>query len=196
MMRKLLIAIVVLAVVLIGVVATRPATYHVERSATIDAQAATVFPKINDFHNWKEWSPWEKLDPNMTTEFGGADAGTGATYHWVGNKDVGEGRMTITESQPHEKVVIRLEFLKPWPATSTTTFTLTPAATGTQVAWAMDGKNDFTAKAMSLFMSMDQMIGKDFEKGLASLKTVSEGTAAPAPEETPEETPQESSMPQ
>jgi hypothetical protein len=197
MIRRLLVAFLVLVVVLIGVILTRPATYHIERSTTIDAQAATVFPQVNDFNNWEAWSPWAKLDPNMTTELGGAASGTGATYHWVGNKEVGEGRMTITDSRPNEHVAIKLEFLKPWQSTSTTTFTMTPASSGTQVVWAMDGQNDFTGKAVSLFMNMDQMVGKDFEKGLAALKSISEGTASPDAEAPPDTPPSDgSSMPQ
>jgi len=90
---------------------------------------------------------------------------------------VGEGRMTIEESKANELVRIKLEFIKPWQATNSTTFTFSPVAEGTSVTWKMEGQNDFMGKAFSLFMDMDGMIGKDFEKGLATIKTLTETEA-------------------
>lgn len=177
MLKKVAIVIGLLIVVLLGVVATRPATYRVERSAEVSAPPSAVYALVNDFHKWDAWSPWAKLDPNMKLTFDGAAAGTGAIYYWTGNKEVGEGRMTITESQPDSRVVIKLEFIKPFPTTSTTTFVFTPSGSSTKVTWVMDGKNDFIGKAFTLFMDMDKMIGKDFEKGLASMKGVAESQA-------------------
>jgi uncharacterized protein YndB with AHSA1/START domain len=168
MLKKILIGLAVVIVLFLVVVATRPDTFHVERSGTVNAPPEAVFAVINDFHHWGEWSPWEKLDPAMKKDYEGGP-GVGAKYHWAGNDKVGEGRMTITDAHAPDKVAIKLEFMKPWEATNATTFTLKPAGAGTSVTWAMDGNQNFMAKAFGLFMNMDSMIGKDFEQGLANL---------------------------
>jgi uncharacterized protein YndB with AHSA1/START domain len=178
-MKKFLLVLLILVVAVLGFIATRPNTFHIERSATIAASSDSVFAKIADFHQWASWSPWEKLDPQMTKSYEGAASGVGASYHWTGNDQVGEGRMTITEADPGHRVGIKLEFLKPWQATNNCTFALASEASGTRVTWTMDGNNNFMAKAMSTFMNMDRMVGGDFEKGLANLKTLTEAEAAP-----------------
>lgn len=180
MLRKILLGLLVLVVVLLAVVMTRPGTYHVERSALVAAPAEVAFASVNDFRAWDAWSPWAKLDPQMKTTIDGPESGVGARYHWSGNDKVGEGEMRITESAAPGRIAIKLDFLKPFASTSTTTFTFTPAEGGTHVTWAMDGKADFMTKAMSLMAPMDKMIGPDFEKGLAQLKTVAEAAAADA----------------
>ncbi len=174
MLKKIAYGVVALLVVLILLIATRPASFRIERSATVSAPAEIVFAELNDFHEWAKWSPWEKLDAKMQKTYEGPAAGVGSKYHWVGNEQVGEGRMTITDSKPHEHVAIKLEFIKPFAATNDTEFTLKPAADGVGVTWAMSGQNNFMAKAFSLFVNMDEMVGKDFEKGLAELKRISE----------------------
>ena len=152
--------------------ATRPADFRIVRSRTVAAPPEVVHAYVNDFHKWPEWSPWEKLDPAMKREFSGAPAGHRARpTHWSGNDDVGEGRMTITDSRAAQSVTIRLEFLKPFAATNTTQFDFAPSGSGTNVTWAMTGHNNFMAKAFSAFMDMDKMVGADFEKGLAGLDT-------------------------
>lgn len=151
---------------------TRPDSFRIERSARIAAPAANVFPLINDFHQWAQWSPWENLDPNMKKTYSGSPMGPGSVYEWTGNNKVGEGRMTILDSKPGEIVSLKLEFFKPFKATNQGTFTLTPADSGTNVNWSMEGKNLFVGKVFSLFMDMDKMVGKDFEKGLANLNAV------------------------
>jgi hypothetical protein len=171
MLKKIAIAVALILVALAAFVATRPADYRVVRTRTVAAPPEVVHGYVNDFHKWPEWSPWEKLDPAMKREFSGAPAGTGAEYHWSGNSDVGEGHMTITDSRPAQAVTIRLDFLKPFAATSTTQFDFAPSGSGTQVTWAMNGHNNFMAKAFSAFMDMDKMIGADFDKGLAGLDT-------------------------
>jgi uncharacterized protein YndB with AHSA1/START domain len=176
-MKKVLVVLLVIVVAVLGFIATRPNRYHVERSVTIAAPSSTVFPKVNDLHQWEAWSPWEKLDPQMKRTFEGAESGVGAGYHWVGNDKVGEGRMAITESKPNEHVRIHLNFIKPFESSSVSTFTLVPEGPGTKVTWTMDGDHNFMSKTMSLFMNMDKMIGGDFEKGLATLKSVSEADA-------------------
>jgi uncharacterized protein YndB with AHSA1/START domain len=177
MLRKVLIGFAALVVVLLVVIATRPSTYRVERSTRIAAPPDVVFGLVNDFHAWDRWSPWEKLDPAMKRTYGGPPSGVGATYAWNGNDKVGEGSMRITESRPGQKVGIRLEFIKPMAAVTQTEFTFKPEAGGTQVSWVMNGTNDLLGKAFSLFADMDAMIGKDFEKGLAAMRTEAEADA-------------------
>jgi hypothetical protein len=177
MLKKILVAVAVIVLVFIVVVALQPAEFRVTRSATIAAPAPAVFAQVNDFHNWQAWSPWAKLDPNMKKTHEGAPAGTGAIYSWSGNDDVGEGRMTLTESRPSDLIRIKLEFMKPFAATNTTEFSFKPEGNQTLVTWSMFGTNNFMAKAFGLFMNMDKMVGGDFEKGLAQIKSVVEAVA-------------------
>ena len=177
MMKKILLALLLIVVVFIIVVATRRADFQITRSTTIAAPAVVVFAQVNDFHKWDAWSPWAKLDPTMKQTHEGVSAGPGAIYTWSGNKDVGEGRMTLTESRTNELVRIKLEFLKPFPAINTTEFSFKPEGTQTAVVWSMTGTNNFMAKAFCMFMNMDKMVGGDFEKGLVQLKTVAEAAS-------------------
>jgi hypothetical protein len=188
-MSKILLVLVLLLGGAAAYVATRPDTYHVERSATVDAPAATVFAQIDDFSVWKEWSPWEKKDPAMKRTVSAPPSGTGATYAWEGNKEVGKGKMTITDARPGEKVSEKLEFIEPFQSQADVTFTLaSESPTTTKVTWAMDGKHNFVSKAFSVIKPMDGMIGKDFEEGLASLKKVAEAKKPPpAPPAPPTE---------
>jgi len=176
-MKKILIVLIALVLGFAVYVATRPATYHVERSGTVAAAPVAVYGEIADFHAWDAWSPWERIDPAMQKTFEGASAGVGAGYHWSGNDKVGEGRMTITEAVPARHVAIDLEFIKPFAGKSVTAFELEPAPEGTRVTWTMDGTNDFVGKALSVFMDMDRMIGTDFEKGLAALDSLARAGA-------------------
>ena len=152
--------------------ARRPTGFGVTRAATIPAPPGKVFPHVNDFHRWEAWSPWAKLDPAMTATHSGAPAGVGAVYEWTGNAKVGAGRMTLVESRAPELVRIKLEFLRPFAATNATEFTFQAEGDQTRVTWAMTGHNTFVCRVMGLFMNMDQMIGRDFEKGLAQLRAV------------------------
>jgi uncharacterized protein YndB with AHSA1/START domain len=174
MLKKIGLGFLAVLAVLAVVIATRPGEFRVERSTTIAAPVDVVFPLINDFHQWAKWSPWEKRDLNMKKTFEGAPSGTGAVYAWTGNDQVGEGRMTLTDSKPNERVLIKLEFIKPFAATNQTEFTLSPAAGTTGVTWAMSGNKNFMSKAFSLVMNMDKMIGGDFDKGLVQLKQQAE----------------------
>lgn len=174
MLKKILIGLAVVVVLFLIVVALQPSSFRVARSATIAAPPDVVFPHVNELKKWAAWNPWEKLDPNMKLTYEGPESGTGASYSWIGNKDVGEGRMTITESKPNELVRFKLEFFKPMAGTSDAEFTFKPQGNQTEVTWAMSGKNNFMAKAFCLFMNMDKMIGGQFEKGLADLKTIAE----------------------
>lgn len=177
MFKKILLGLVAVVVALVGFIATRPSTFSVQRTASLQASPDIAFALVNDFHQWGEWSPWDKLDPSMKRTYEGAASGTGAKYSWIGNDQVGEGQMTIEESKPSELIRIKLEFVKPWPGTSSTLFTFKPEGEAVSVTWKMEGNNDFVGKAFSAFMDMDEMIGKDFEKGLASMKTLAEAEA-------------------
>jgi len=177
MLKKVGLFLLGLVAVFVVVVATRPDDFRLERRITMAAPPAAIFGLVNDFHLWQNWSPWDKLDPKQKTEHSGPGSGTGASYYWLGNDQVGEGRMTITESVPASRITIKLEFLKPWKAENITTFTFRESAGTTEVTWAMEGKNNFMFKAMQLFMSMDSMVGKDFENGLAALKGLAETEA-------------------
>ena len=174
MLKTILIIVAVLVVLFVIVVALQPADFRVTRSASMSAPPAAVFAQVNDFHNWANWSPWEKRDPAMKRVYEGAPAGTGAVYRWDGNKEVGAGSMTIVESRPSDLVRIKLEFLKPFRATNTAEFTFKPEGDRTAVTWSMTGHNNFMAKAVHLFINIDKMIGDDFERGLAQMKQVAE----------------------
>ncbi|WP_164018906.1 SRPBCC family protein [Pyxidicoccus trucidator] len=177
MLKKILGGLAAAILVLVGVIATRPVEYSVQRSATLPVPVDAAFAVVNDLRRWEEWSPWEKLDPQQKTTYSGAESGTGAVVAWSGNDQVGEGQMTIQESKANELVRIKLDFIKPFSSTSTTTFAFKPAEGGTEVVWTMAGTNDFMGKAFSLFMDMDKMVGGDFERGLASMKTAAEAEA-------------------
>ena len=179
-MKKFLLFLLVVVVLFLAYAWTRPDTFKVERSASIAAPADVVYTRIANFRAWERWSPWEKLDPAMKREFGGTDGQVGSTYSWVGNKDVGEGRMTLTEAAPNSKVGIKLDFIKPFASSNTTTFALAPEGSGTKVTWTMDGNHNLMSKVMCIFMDMDKMVGGDFEKGLATLKDQSQAAAAAA----------------
>src|SRR5438105_6945324 len=174
MLIKILIALTVIVVVFVVIVAMQPSEFGVVRSATISAPAPALFAQVNDFHKWEAWNPWGKLDPTMKQAYEGAPAGTGAIYTWSGNNEVGEGRMTITESRPSDLIRIKLEFLKPFAATNTAEFTFKPEGNRTVVTWSMAGNVNFMAKIVHLFMDMDGMIGDKFEQGLARLKSITE----------------------
>ncbi|MCC6698769.1 MAG: SRPBCC family protein [Candidatus Hydrogenedentes bacterium] len=169
--------VAVLVVVLVALIASRPSEFRVTRTATMSAPPEAIFAQVNDLHKWEAWNPWGKLDPNLKNTYEGAPAGEGAVYSWVGNKNVGEGRMTIVESRPNESIQIRLEFFKPMAATNTAEFTFKPEGDRTSVTWTMYGANTFMGKAIGMVMDMDKMIGGNFEQGLKDLKAIAESTA-------------------
>lgn len=185
MIKTILIVIAVLIVGVLAFATTKPDTFSVQRSTTIKAPPDKIFAVVNDFHRWPDWSPWEKLDPQMKRTFEGPASGVGASYAWTGNDKVGEGRMTIAQSQPPSSLMMNLEFLKPFKSTNTATFALADDGANTKVTWSMDGHMNFLAKAMCLVMSMDKAVGPDFERGLASLKTLAEHDAQQPASETP-----------
>lgn len=168
------IVVVVLLIALLGFAATKPDSFRIQRATSIKAPPETIFPLINDFHNWVSWSPWEKLDPTMKRTYSGAASGKGTVYEWEGQGKVGAGRMEITESSPPSKIAIQLDFIKPFEGHNTAEFTLETNGDDTNVTWAMYGPSPYLAKVMSIFCSMDRMVGKSFEDGLANLKGVAE----------------------
>jgi len=175
LMLPTILAIITIVIVLFLVyVATRPSEFRVVRSLAVSASPAVLFEQVNDLHRWQAWSPWAKLDPEMKVTYAGAEQGTGASYTWLGNKKVGEGKMVIEQSEPDSRIVIQLQFIKPFPATNTTEFSFKPEGNQTLVAWAMTGQKNFMMKFFGVLMNMDKMIGQDFEKGLAAMKTIAE----------------------
>lgn len=172
MLKFILIGLAAILVIFLVVAAFQPADFRVSRTATIAAPAPVVFEQINNLQNWNAWSPWAKLDPNAKNTFEGPPSGVGASFAWAGNNQVGEGKMIITDSKPNELVLMRLEFIKPFAATNTTEFTFKPEGNQTVVTWSMAGKNNFIAKAMSLIMNCDKMVGGQFEQGFANLNQV------------------------
>ncbi len=178
-MSKPLKIVILLVALFVIVTAMQPSEYSVTRTTTIIGAPAKIFPHVNNLHQWEAWSPWAKLDPNATITYAGPAQGKGASMSWAGNNQVGVGTMTITESKPNETILFNLDFEKPMKGTSTAQFHFTQQRNATLVVWTMMGHKNFAAKAVSLIMSCDKIVGDQFEKGLANLKTLVEGPAKP-----------------
>lgn len=173
----MLTALIIIAIVIIAflvIASMRPSTFSLQRSATINASPEKIFPHLNDFKNWGAWSPWDKMDPDLKRTFSGSASGEGAKYSWVGNNKVGEGSMEITKSVPNANVELNLNFLKPFKANNVTEFKITQKGNTSNVNWEMRGPLNLFMKIMHMFMNMDKMVGKDFEKGLTNLKSIVE----------------------
>ena len=170
MLIPILVTFAVVITLFVIIVSLRPNTFQVARSTTMSGAPDKPFALVNDFHNWDKWSPWAKLDPTMKQTYEGATSGVGASYGWNGNNNVGEGKQTILESQPSQRIKIKLEFLRPFKGTNEVEFTFQPQGAQTVVTWTMRGNYNFITKAMGLFLSMDKMIGGNFEQGLAAMK--------------------------
>jgi hypothetical protein len=168
-----IVAVIVIAAVLIFA-ATKPDTFSVQRTTAIKAEPEKIFAMLDDFHNWGSWSPWEKMDPNMKRTFSGPANGKGSVYEWDGNSKVGQGRMEITDASAPSHMTIKLDFIKPFEGHNVAEFVLEPKGGSTNVTWTMRGPSPYIAKLMSVFFSMDSMIGRDFEAGLANLKAAAE----------------------
>ena len=174
MLKKIAIGVAVVVAAVLGFAMTKPDSFLVQRTMKIKAPPEKIFPLINDFHSWASWSPWEKLDPAMRRTNSGAAMGQGAVYEWEGNAKVGKGRMEITEVSPPTKVTVKLDFLKPIEGHNIAEFTLEPQGDSTSVTWVMRGPTPFLSKVVQVFISMDSMIGKEFEAGLGNLKSIAE----------------------
>jgi hypothetical protein len=153
---------------------SRPGVFRVERSLVIQAPPERIFPHLADFRNWAVWSPWEPRDPAMKKTYSGSPSGKGAVYEWAGNAQVGVGRMEILEADVPSRLLIRLDFLKPFEGHQNAEFTLAPSAGATTVTWAAFGPTTYLTLIMSIFCSMDALLGKDFVTGLQNLKGISE----------------------
>ena len=173
-LTRILIGIVLVLAAFAVLVALQPSAFKVTRTANVAAPPDKVFAAVNDFHRWQDWSPWAKLDPNAKAMFEGPGAGKGAMFAWSGNDKIGEGRMEIKDSHPSDNIAIKIDFVKPVAGTADTDFTFKPDGSGTAVSWTMSGEDGFIGKAMRFFMNIDKMIGDDFDKGLAQLKSVAE----------------------
>lgn len=175
----MMIWIVLLAVIaaLVIFIATRPPVFRVSRALAMNAPASAIYPHINSLAAWNAWSPWAKMDPHCKTVFEGSPEGKGCIMHWDGNKDVGKGSLTITESVPNERVEIQLDFLKPFKGTSYATLALEPQASQTLVTWSMHGRNNFIGKALSCVMNCEKMVGGQYQKGLENIRAIVEKAA-------------------
>lgn len=166
--------LVLVVVMVLIYAASKPDTFRIERSISIKAPAEKIFPLIDDFHRWEQWSPWEKVDPALKRTYSGAASGVGAAYAWFGNQEIGQGRMVIIESTPPLRLLIKIDFLAPFEAHNTVEFTLRKEGDSTVLSHAMFGPSPYLAKLMGLFFSMDKMVGDKFEEGLGSLKAIAE----------------------
>ncbi len=174
MLKKILGVLLLVLVVLSVVIAMQPADFKITRSITIAAPVANIFSHVNDFHQWEAWSPWAKLDPQAKNSYEGSSAGEGAIFRWAGNNEVGEGSMTLIESKVNDRILIKLDFIKPFKAINSAEFTFKVEGSTTLVTWSMSGSNNFIGKAMGLVIDCDKMVGEQFEKGLAQLKAIAE----------------------
>jgi Polyketide cyclase / dehydrase and lipid transport len=174
MLKMILIAFLVLVAVVLVMAALKPNRFRVARSVSIKAPPEKIFPHINNFHAWEAWSPWEKIDPTCKRSYSGIESGVGAIYGWSGNKDIGEGRMEIVESTQYSKIVLKLDFIKPFEAHNMVEFLLQPQGDSTAVTQAMYGASPFISKLMGMCFNMDKMVGGKYEEGLASLKAIAE----------------------
>jgi uncharacterized protein YndB with AHSA1/START domain len=173
MLKVILIILAVIAVAVVALLvyaSTRPNSFRVQRSITIKAPAEKIFPQVNDLRAQQAWSPWEAKDPAMKRTYSGEQSGKSAKYEWQGNKQVGHGRMEIVESTPPTRLVMKIDFLEPFPANNMAEFVLEPRGDSTVVTWAIYGPSPFMSKLMGVFMNIDTMVGKEFDTGLANLK--------------------------
>lgn len=174
MLKAFAIALVIVVGVILIYASIRPDSFRIERSITIQSTPENIFALINNFHQWESWSPWEKIDPQINRTYSGAPEGKGSIYEWSGNKNIGQGRMEITESVPPSKITFKLDFIMPFEAHNAVDFVLTRKGDSTLVTQAMYGPSPFLSKLMGLFFSMEKMVGEKYEEGLINLKRVAE----------------------
>ena len=174
MIKTIALSIAVLLAALLIYAATKPDSFRIERTTAIKAPPEKIFVLINDFHQWESWSPWEKIDPALKRTYSGAASGKGAVYEWNGNKDIGQGRMEIVESSPSSKIVLNLDFVTPFEAHNFVEFSLSAEGDSTTVTQAMYGPSPYISKLMTIFFSMEKMVGDKYEEGLDNLKKLAE----------------------
>ncbi len=174
MIKRVAIFLVLAVLGLLVFAATKPDTFRVQRSMTVNASPDKVFALVNDLHRWEAWSPWDKMDPEMKKSYSGPESGPGAAYEWDGNENVGKGKLEITKADIPNEIQMKLHFIEPFEANNDVDFTFEPRGESTEVTWGMQGPNPYFSKLMQVFLSMDRMIGKDFESGLTNLKNIAE----------------------
>ena len=180
MFKKIVFTLLALIALLLVVAWTRPDTYTVERSGHVPTAPEQVYALVGDFRNWPRWSPWENLDPNMQRVFSTPSSGVGASYDWRGNDQAGQGRMQIRDASKPNRLSMSLDFIEPMPSSNRMGFDFRPDAGGTTVVWTMEGQHSFATKIMSVFMSFDRLIGRDFEQGLQNLAREARTPPTPA----------------
>ncbi len=163
--------LVLAAIVLLGGLLISP-KFSVVRSATIAAPPAVVYELVADPRRWKEWSVWNRRDPQMTMSYSGAASGAGAVWAWKSASE-GDGRMTFTEAEPGRRIAYEL-FFPDFGTTSTGALVLSPEGEGTKISWSIDGDLGGNPVSRWFALAMDKLVGKDFESGLANLKAVAE----------------------
>lgn len=174
MLTKIAAGAVIAIAAILGFAATRPGTFRVQRTVSIQAPPEKIYPLVSDFHQWASWSPYEKLDPGMKKTYSGPARGAGAVYEWAGNDKAGAGRMEIVDAAAPSAVKIKIDFFKPFEGHNLVDFTMRPQGGATSVTWAMHGPQTFVTKVMTIFVSMDKMLGKEFESGLNNIKAIAE----------------------
>lgn len=174
MLKTLAILLVLAAASLVGFAATKPDTFEVARALRMQAPPERVFSQINDFDNWSAWSPWVAKDPAIKISTTTQTSGMGARYEWAGNREVGRGRMEIVTVTPPSSLRLKLSIFEPVFASNLVEFSLTPFGDYTKVTWTMRGPMDFKTKVMSVFKSMDALVGPDFALGLERMKAIVE----------------------
>jgi hypothetical protein len=177
MLKLILFAILLLVIIALILAALKPNRFRIERSVNIKAPPETIFLHLNNFHAWEAWSPWEKVDPTCKRSYSGSESGIGAKYGWSGNKNIGQGCMEIIESTPSSKIVLKIDFIKPFEAHNLVQFTLQPQGDSTTITQAMSGANSFISKLMGMCFNMDKMVGDKYVEGLTALKTIAEKQA-------------------
>lgn len=179
MLKRIAIAVAAIILIPIAVIliiaATRPGTFQIERAERIEAVPEQIFPLISDLRKFSSWSPYETKDPNMQRVFSGPESGKGAAYEWDGDENIGKGRLQIADASAPSKVTMNLEIIRPLECQNIVEFRIEPQGETTNVTWAMHGPMPFISKVMSVFVDMDEMVGSDFEVGLANLKKIAEG---------------------
>jgi uncharacterized protein YndB with AHSA1/START domain len=173
MLLTILLGVLVVIGGLLLYASTRPDNFQVQRSISIDAPAEKIFPLINNFHQWQQWSPFEAKDLGMKRTFSGAEQGKGAVYAWEGSR-VGAGQIEIADGVMPSRVTMTLDMWKPVKGHNIVDFTLQSENDSTVVTWAMRGAATFVSKLMRIFINMEKMCGNDFEVGLAKLKNLAE----------------------
>jgi len=173
MIKRILLVLVAAIVAVLAYAAIQPDTFSLSRSTSIAATPERLYPLIADMKAFNGWNPWLRKDPTSRLTYEGPPSGVGSAYAWE-SAQLGAGRMEVTELTPNSRMAAKLEFLKPMVAHNRVEFTLQPQGAATNVTWTMSGPMPYLSKLICVFVSMDRMVGPDFEAGLANLKAQAE----------------------